>query len=176
MDLERGIIEFDVTCSKGTYIRTICDDIGRALGCGAVMTSLTRTASGFFKIEDSHTIDEVIEAAEAGTVSELFIPADITLTKLGIIELNNNRVTAFMNGNSSWSGNFRIKRPSEFRNVFRVYASAGSSAGSYAGSTSVASAGRSNGHSGNADNGQRGAFLGTATIENGSLIPQKVIR
>ena len=188
MDLERGIIEFDVTCSKGTYIRTICDDIGRALGCGAVMTSLTRTASGFFKIEDSHTIDEVIEAAEAGTVSELFIPADITLTKLGIIELNNNRVTAFMNGNSSWSGNFRIKRPSEFKNVFRVYASAGSSAGlavgstagssvdSIAGSTSVASAGRGSDHNGQGDIGQRGVFLGTATIENGSLIPQKVFR
>jgi tRNA pseudouridine55 synthase len=63
MDLDRGIIEFDVTCSKGTYIRTICDDIGRSLGCGAVMTSLTRTASGYFRIEDSHSIEEVAAAA-----------------------------------------------------------------------------------------------------------------
>ena len=46
LDLESGEIEFDISCSKGTYIRTVCDDIGRALGCGAVMTALTRTASG----------------------------------------------------------------------------------------------------------------------------------
>ncbi len=52
VDLERGEVEFDVTCSKGTYIRTICDDIGNDLGCGAVMTALTRTASGYFRIED----------------------------------------------------------------------------------------------------------------------------
>ena len=54
IDHDAGEIEFDVTCSKGTYIRTICDDIGRELGCGAVMSSLERTASGFFRIEDAH--------------------------------------------------------------------------------------------------------------------------
>ena len=154
MDLDRGIIEFDVTCSKGTYIRTICDDIGRSLGCGAVMTSLTRTASGYFRIEDSHSIEEVAAAAEADKASEdsgmtgtetakLFIPADITLTKLGIIKLNDNRVTAFLNGNSSWPGNFRTEQTSDFKNIYRVYAG--------------------------------GRFLGTATIENGSLVPQKVM-
>lgn len=154
MDLDRGIIEFDVTCSKGTYIRTICDDIGRSLGCGAVMTSLTRTASGYFRIEDSHSIEEVAAAAEADKASEdsgmtgtetakLFIPADITLTKQGIIKLNDNRVTAFLNGNSSWPGNFRTEQTSDFKNIYRVYAG--------------------------------GRFLGTATIENGSLVPQKVM-
>ena len=50
IDLAAGEVEFDVTCSKGTYIRTICDDIGRTLGCGAVMSSLERTASGYFRI------------------------------------------------------------------------------------------------------------------------------
>jgi len=118
IDLEAGEIEFDVTCSKGTYIRTICDDIGRGLGCGAVMTSLTRTASGFFKIEDSRTIDEIIEAEDP---LSMMIPADVTLEKLGKIELNNNRITAFLNGNSSWSHGFRILELSSFDSLYRVY-------------------------------------------------------
>ena len=163
LDLERGIIEFDVTCSKGTYIRTICDDIGRTLGCGAAMTALTRTASGYFKIEDSHTIEEVIAAVEAdNTFEELLIPADETLTNLGVIVLNNNRVTAFLNGNSSWGGNFRIRQQSEFNNIYRVYAQpADYRNGSNKDNTQIV---------GNLQ------FLGTATVENGSLVPQKVIR
>lgn len=140
IDLEAGEIEFDVTCSKGTYIRTICDDIGRGLGCGAVMTSLTRTASGFFKIEDSHTIDEIIEAEDP---LSMMIPADITLEKLGKIELNDNRITAFLNGNSSWSHGFRIVEPSFFDSLYRVYGN--------------------------------DSFLGVGEVENGSLVPRKVI-
>ncbi len=154
MDLETGEIEFDVSCSKGTYIRTICDDIGRELGCGAVMTALIRTASGFFRIEDSYTIEEVIaaaeKAAEAGTdLEDMIIPADITLEKLGIVVLNDNRVTAFMNGNSTWSNGFKVSKRSDFDDLYRVYS----------GSSRKAAP----------------VFLGIASIENGSLIPQKVI-
>ena len=141
LDLENGEIEFDVTCSKGTYIRTICDDIGRELGCGAVMTALTRTASGFFRIEESYTIDEIIEAGDL--IQKMIIPADITLEKLGKIALNNNRITAFINGNSSWSNGFRVTAPSSFDNIYRVYGN--------------------------------GEFLGVAAVENGSLVPKKVI-
>ena len=48
----------DVTCSKGTYIRTLCHDIGQALGCGAVMEKLIRTASGIFDISESISLEE----------------------------------------------------------------------------------------------------------------------
>lgn len=51
-DPARGELTIDCRCSKGTYIRTICDDIGRALGCGAVMTALRRTAAAGFTISD----------------------------------------------------------------------------------------------------------------------------
>ena len=146
MDLGSGEIEFDITCSKGTYIRTVCDDIGRALGCVAVMTALVRTASGYFRIEDAHTVDEIIEAAGKGedAVEKLIIPADVTLEKLGRIKLNDNRITAFMNGNSSWPNGFRITEPSEFNEQYRVYGN--------------------------------GVFLGIAAVENGSLVPKKVVR
>lgn len=146
IDLEAGEVSFDVTCSKGTYIRTICDDIGRTLGCGAVMTELTRTASGFFRIEDSHTIEELAESAE-----KWLIPADITLEKLGKILLNDNRITAFMNGNSSWRSGYTITEASEFDGLYRVYPKGADPDGSR-------------------------PFLGVASIENGSLIPEKVFR
>ena len=146
IDLESGIIEFDVTCSKGTYIRTICDDIGRSLGCGAAMTALTRTASGYFRLGDSHTIEEITEAAEksAEELRKMIIPADVTLEKLGKIKLNDNRITAFLNGNSSWSSGFHIRESSDFNEMYRVYANS--------------------------------EFLGVAALENGSLVPKKVIR
>ena len=142
IDLEAGEIEFNVTCSKGTYIRTICDDIGRALGCGATMTALTRTASGYFRLEDSYTIEEIIN--ETDPLNTMLVPADITLEKLGKALLNDNRITAFMNGNSSWSTGFRITETSEFDNLYRVYG--------------------------------KDVFLGVAAVENGSLVPQKVIK
>ncbi|MBR3331353.1 MAG: tRNA pseudouridine(55) synthase TruB [Mogibacterium sp.] len=142
IDLERGEIEFDVTCSKGTYIRTICDDIGSDLGCGAVMTALTRTASGYFRIEDSYTVEEIMEAEDP--LVKMLIPADITLEKLGKIALNDNRITAFLNGNSSWGNGFRITQPSSFDVLYRVYGN--------------------------------DAFLGVGAVENGSLVPKKVIR
>jgi tRNA pseudouridine55 synthase len=119
MDLENGEVEFEVTCSKGTYIRTICDDIGRELGCGAAMTALTRTASGYFRIEDAHSVGEIMEAEDP--LGEMLIPADITLEKLGKITLNDNRITAFMNGNSSRSSGFRITEPTRFDQIYRIY-------------------------------------------------------
>jgi len=55
-----------VKCSKGTYIRTLCHDIGAVLGCGAAMSSLHRTMSGEYKIEDAHPLDAVLSAIDKG--------------------------------------------------------------------------------------------------------------
>lgn len=66
----------DVRCSKGTYVRTLCHDIGRALGCGGCMSSLRRTRAGEFRLEDAHTLDEVQKAADAGQLESLLLPVD----------------------------------------------------------------------------------------------------
>ena len=66
-------IRFSVTCSKGTYIRTLCHDIGEKLGCGGCMESLLRTKSGRFTLEESHRLSEVQEAAAEGSVSQWII-------------------------------------------------------------------------------------------------------
>lgn len=56
---KEGIYTLDVECSKGTYIRTLCADIGKKLGCGAAMSSLERTRSGNFDIKDAYTVCEL---------------------------------------------------------------------------------------------------------------------
>lgn len=57
--LEEDLYELDVSCSKGTYIRTLCADIGAKLGCGGAMARLTRTESGPFSLAESYTIDQL---------------------------------------------------------------------------------------------------------------------
>lgn len=59
VDFHDGEYAIDVLCTKGTYIRTLIDDIGRKLGCGAVMTALTRTLAMGFTLEDCVTLDEL---------------------------------------------------------------------------------------------------------------------
>ena len=66
----------DIRCSKGTYVRTLCHDIGRAMGCGGCMSSLRRTRAGAFRLEDAHTLDDVQKAADAGQVESLLLPVD----------------------------------------------------------------------------------------------------
>ena len=66
-------VRFSVTCSKGTYIRTLCHDIGQKLGCGGCMEELIRTRSGNFTWEDSMTLTEVEEAVKDGTIEDRVI-------------------------------------------------------------------------------------------------------
>ena len=67
-------VKIKVRCSKGTYIRTLCSDLGKRLGGFAHMGSLIRTRSGNFNIENSITIEEIRRLAETGTLDELVIP------------------------------------------------------------------------------------------------------
>ena len=66
-------VRFSVMCSKGTYIRTLCHDIGQKLGCGGCMEELIRTRSGNFTWEDSMTLTEVEEAVKDGTIEDRVI-------------------------------------------------------------------------------------------------------
>lgn len=73
---DNGDYVLDVACSKGTYIRSLCADIGTALGCGGCMSALRRTQAGIFDLSTSHTLDEVISAANAGNAQQLLLPVD----------------------------------------------------------------------------------------------------
>ena len=74
--IELPDVVFTVDCSKGTYIRTLCADIGEKLGCGGVMAHLTRTRVGGFHIEDALTIGKIQELADSGRIEERIIPVE----------------------------------------------------------------------------------------------------
>lgn len=69
-------VSMTVGCSKGTYIRTLCHDIGQKLGCGAVMTRLERTRSGDFRKEEALTLAEIEKARDAGTLDRYILPVE----------------------------------------------------------------------------------------------------
>lgn len=66
----------DIRCSKGTYVRTLCNDIGEALGCGGCMSALRRTEAGKFSVEEAVTLSEIQRAADESSVERLLIPTD----------------------------------------------------------------------------------------------------
>lgn len=68
LDISFPLVRFRVTCSKGTYIRTLCHDIGEKLGCGAAMESLLRTKVGRFILDDAITLAQTEEAVQKGTI------------------------------------------------------------------------------------------------------------
>lgn len=74
-DSEEGIAEIEVSCSKGTYIRTLCEDIGTKLGCGAYMNTLVRTKSAGFDLEHSYS-PEQLSAMKDTELERLIIPVD----------------------------------------------------------------------------------------------------
>ena len=76
----------DVHCSGGTYIRTLCADIGQALGCGGVMASLERTETGGFPIASAHTPDELAAMDESDRLS-LLIPTESLFATLPAVKL-----------------------------------------------------------------------------------------
>lgn len=71
----------DVRCSKGTYIRTLCHDIGRALGCGGCMSALRRTEAGAFRVDDAITISEAQRLRDAGEIEQRLLPVDMLFSR-----------------------------------------------------------------------------------------------
>ena len=79
---KRAEVTFLVECSKGTYIRTLCHDIGEALGCGGHMKTLVRTRSGPFRLEEAVTLEGLEKAKEEGTLESLFLSMDKALVHM----------------------------------------------------------------------------------------------
>ena len=87
----------DVRCSKGTYIRTLAEDIGQALGCGATLAALRRTASGGLEIEDAVTIEHLQSLDEAAR-ARLLLPPDVLLSGWPRVELPAEEAGRFLTG------------------------------------------------------------------------------
>lgn len=155
VNLRENRILFRVTCSKGTYIRTICDDIGKKLGCGGTMTALQRTQSGCFRVEEARTLPEILEMTDE-ELERCVIPMDKTLVHLGRIELKSmESVPFYYNGREIDTGYVNVlaspavpeamQEESRLGDKYRVY-------------------------------DPEGKFLGISSLRENTLYPEKVIR
>ncbi|WP_321821967.1 MULTISPECIES: tRNA pseudouridine(55) synthase TruB [unclassified Burkholderia] len=90
-------VTFRVTCSKGTYVRTLAEDIGEALGCGAHLTMLRRTGVGALTLEHAVTLDALSDAAEAARDAWLQ-PVDALLSTFPLVRLDETSAKRFLHG------------------------------------------------------------------------------
>jgi tRNA pseudouridine55 synthase len=128
IDRERGRVIFEAECSKGTYMRTLCHDIGQMLGCGAAMSGLIRTVCGVFTLDDAHTIEALEAAFSPGASPESVLTAlDAPLRDLPAVQLPARLGRAFSQGMRIKPSNYNItvQRDAGPRALCRVYGDAG---------------------------------------------------
>ncbi len=130
---EEKTVTFTVECSKGTYIRTICQDAGTALGCFGTLASLDRIKSGIFDLDDTITIDELKTQSMEWIAGQLYT-ADEPLHNFGIVRVNEDVANKFITG---WhlpmqlcniqkepryaNEDFPLPLREEFRRAYNVY-------------------------------------------------------
>ncbi len=105
-------------CSKGTYVRTLCHDIGEKLGCGGCMYALRRTRAGRFTLSDAVTLEEIQAAKEQGTHEALLRPVDSLFSRYPETVLSEKNVTRCKNGTD-------IPGISLAQGIYRVYSPEG---------------------------------------------------
>lgn len=99
IDLKENTVTMTVECSKGTYIRTLCEDIGRKLGCGGAMQSLTRIQVGIFDYESSVLLSETEQRREEGRLEELLTPVDALFQEYPACHMKQEAERFVRNGN-----------------------------------------------------------------------------
>ncbi|MDE7282972.1 MAG: tRNA pseudouridine(55) synthase TruB [Lachnospiraceae bacterium] len=99
MEIQIPVVKIRVVCSAGTYIRTLCDDIGKILGCGAAMKSLQRTRVGSFLIDNALTLDAVKGLVHNGGLENNIIPVDAMFLNLRAISVDDAYFKQLQNGN-----------------------------------------------------------------------------
>lgn len=112
-------LDITVTCSKGTYIRTLAEDIGRILGCGAHLAGLRRLSTGHLGLGDACTLEQ-LEALSIEAREERLLPADIIIKDLPAVNLDADSTHYLMQGQAVWKSGINL--PGQLRlyadNVF----------------------------------------------------------
>jgi len=99
--LQGDEMQITVTCSKGTYIRVLAEDIGKALGCGAYLTALRRLVTGGFELAQAVTLEQ-LEHLSQEQRDALLLPADVLLSALPMVTLDEESAHFFCQGQSVW--------------------------------------------------------------------------
>ena len=140
---QHDVLEIEVCVSKGTYVRTLAEDLGRALGCGAHLTALRRVASGPVGLADAATI-EALQALEPAAREARLLPPDVLLSHWPALHLSADEAARFLCG--------LRRRVADAPDAAAVRVYGPSPAG-----------------------GAREAFLGSAHVKAGELIPGRLL-
>lgn len=119
LDYAAPLLRIRVTCSKGTYIRVLGEDIGEALGCGAHLSALRRTAVGTLSLEQAVNLDILSETAEE-LRQQFLLPVDALLSSFPVVELNEALTKRFLHGQRLALGAEKMALPASPGRV-RVY-------------------------------------------------------
>lgn len=99
-EMENHGMMLTIRCGKGTYVRTLCHDIGRAVGCPAHMRFLLRTQSGVFTLDTAYTVEELQAAKDEGRLNQCLLPMDMPLEHLHRVDVPAALDTICRNGGS----------------------------------------------------------------------------
>ena len=100
LDFKDNQAVLEISCSKGTYIRSLAHDLGQALGCPAHLTALTRTFCGPFRAEEAHTLTMLKEAAAESSLERFVLPIDSGMGDITAVVLSDKAVHHLKNGRS----------------------------------------------------------------------------
>ena len=126
LEIKLPLVKLRVTCSKGTYIRTLCNDIGEKLGCGGCMEELLRSKVGSYSLDESHSFAEVEAAVADGTIQDMIYPVEQVLSGYPALFADSYGDRLLQNGNPL-SDN--LVSPQHKEGWVRMYASDGSFTG-----------------------------------------------
>ncbi|MBQ9119163.1 MAG: tRNA pseudouridine(55) synthase TruB [Lachnospiraceae bacterium] len=127
-DGEEKWIRFAVTCSKGTYIRTLCEDVGRKAGCGGCMKSLRRTRVSSFLEQDSLTLAQIEQYRDEGRMDEILLSTERLFLRFPAMQTKPEADKLLQNGNKLSKGSLRAYRDEPNEEAGRVALSDGKAA------------------------------------------------
>ena len=123
--VDKPFVHFDVKCSKGTYIRSLCRDIGEKLGCGATMSALLRNELHGMYVKDSYTLEEIELLRDDNALDRCIIPMDALLGEYRRLEIKSEASKLLLNGNKLFINSFVVPFSDddmpESDELFRVY-------------------------------------------------------
>lgn len=100
LEIRLPVVKMRVSCSKGTYIRTLCEDIGEKLGCSGTMKSLQRTRVGAFSLEQALTLGQLQEYKDTGRLLEAVIPVESCFQEYPVLHIAETYSKLLENGNA----------------------------------------------------------------------------
>ncbi len=134
LDISLPVVKFKVLCSKGTYIRSLCDDIGAKLNCGGCMQSLVRSMVGPFLISDAVYLSDIKKLRDEGNeegLKDLLVPVDKVFSDLPAVTVRDTSEKLLLNGNKLQTGDLAGDAAFDTKQKVRVYHSNDSFAAVY---------------------------------------------